>query len=34
MKIFISHQQIDSGAAARVAERLKAHGIESYLDII
>lgn len=34
MKVFISHQQADSTTAGRVAQRLKMHGIDSYLDVI
>lgn len=35
MKIFISHQQADSGLAAAIARRLSTyHSIESYLDVI
>lgn len=34
MKVFISHQQADTATATRVAQRLKTHGIESYLDVI
>lgn len=33
-KVFISHQQADSPAATRVAQRLKAHQIDTYLDVI
>lgn len=35
MKIFLSHQQVDSAAAANIAGRLRyVHSIESYLDVI
>ncbi|NKJ71811.1 TIR domain-containing protein [Rhizobium leguminosarum bv. viciae] len=35
IKVFISHQQYDSGLAAILASRLRqAHGIDCYLDVI
>lgn len=34
MKVFVSHKQEDSAAAARVAERLRANRADVYLDVI
>ena len=34
IRVFISHSNIDSKLATRVAGRVKRHGLETYLDII
>jgi hypothetical protein len=33
-KVFISHKNVDSSLASRVSLRVKANGIDTYLDVI